>query len=139
MRNVGLKIIKTSVISNFWYLRLGTDKLEIPSTRPIAIAVIPYNLIIRSMKDMTTKTLRHSPEEFASKGSQIYQEQILPKLDKDYDGKIVAIDIETGEFELADTTLAAAAKMFDRTPDAQLWFERIGAQSVHRFNSVYPA
>jgi hypothetical protein len=91
------------------------------------------------MKDMSTHTLRYSPEEFASKGTQIYQEQILPKLDKDCDGKIVAIDIETGEFELADTTLAAAAKMFDRTPDAQLWFERVGAQSVHRFNSVYPA
>ena len=58
-----------------------------------------------------------------------------------------ANDIETGEFELADTTLAAAAKMFvriasaspNRIPDAQLWFERIGARSVHRFNSVYPA
>ncbi len=91
------------------------------------------------MKDMTTNTLRYSPEEFASKGTQIYQEQILPKLGKDCDGKIVAIDIETGEFELADTTLVAAAKMFDRISDAQLWFERIGAQSVHRFNSVYPA
>lgn len=44
---------------------------------------------------------------------------------KDFDDKIVAIDIETGEFELADTTLAAAAKMFDRIPDAQLWFEAI--------------
>ena len=43
------------------------------------------------MKDMSTKTLRHSPEEFASKGTQIYQQQILPKLDKDCDGKIVAI------------------------------------------------
>jgi hypothetical protein len=88
---------------------------------------------------MSTNTLRYSPEEFCSKGTQIYQDRILPKLDKDCDGKIVAIDIETGEFELADTTLAAAAKMFDRIPDAQLWFERIGAQSVHRFNSVYPA
>ena len=62
---------------------------------------------------MSTNTLRYSPEEFASKGTQIYQEQILPKLGKYFDGKIVAIDIETGEFELADTTLAAAAKMFD--------------------------
>jgi hypothetical protein len=49
------------------------------------------------------------------------------------------IDIETGEFELADTTLAAAAKMFDRIPAAQLWFERIGAEGVHKFNAVRPA
>jgi hypothetical protein len=91
------------------------------------------------MKDMSTNTLRYSPEEFATKGTQIYQELILPKLDKDCDGKIVAIDIETGEFELADTTLAAAAKMFVRIPDAQLWFERIGAAGVHKFNAVRPA
>jgi hypothetical protein len=61
-------------------------------------------------KNMSTNTLQYSPEEFASKGTQLYREQILPKIDRAADGKIVAIDIETGEFELADTTLAAAAK-----------------------------
>jgi hypothetical protein len=88
---------------------------------------------------MSTNTSQYRPEDFSAKGSQIYQEQVLPNLSTDCDGKIVAIDIETGEFELADTTLAAAAKMFDRSPDAQLWFERIGAQGVHKFNSVRPA
>jgi hypothetical protein len=51
----------------------------------------------------------YSPEEFATKGSQLYRDLVLPKLNGDCDGKIVAIDIETGEFELADNTLAAAA------------------------------
>jgi hypothetical protein len=88
---------------------------------------------------MSTQTLRYSPEDFCDKGTQIYQEQILPKLNEDCDGKIIAIDIETGEFELADTTLAAANKMFKRIPDAQLWFERIGAAGVHKFNTVRPA
>jgi hypothetical protein len=95
----------------------------------------------------TQHILRYSPEEFAQKGTQIYQQAVLPTLGLEADGKIVALDIETGEFELADTTLAAAAKMFvrvasaspNRLPAAQLWFERVGAQSVHRFNSVYPA
>jgi hypothetical protein len=50
-----------------------------------------------------------------------------------------ANDIETGEFELADNTLAAAAKMFERLPDAQLWFEQSGAEAVHKFHSVRPA
>jgi hypothetical protein len=48
-------------------------------------------------------------------------------------------NIETGEFEVGNTTLAAAAKMFERLPDAQLWFERIGADSVHKFHTVRPA
>jgi hypothetical protein len=113
---------------------------------PLATGVIYLNKY-KFMQNMSTNTLRYSPEEFSVKGTQIYQNQILPNLDRDDDGKTVAIDIETGEFELADTTLAAAAKMFiraasaspSRLPTAQLWFERIGAQSVHRFNSVYPA
>jgi hypothetical protein len=83
--------------------------------------------------------LHYSPEEFAEKGTRFYSQTILPVLGLEADGKIVAIDIETGEFELADTTLAAAAKMFERLPTAQLWFERVGSESVHRFNSVYPA
>jgi hypothetical protein len=29
--------------------------------------------------------------------------------------------------------------MFERIPDAQLWFERIGAAGVHQFHSVRPA
>jgi hypothetical protein len=94
---------------------------------------------MNSQLPSTQHVLRYGPEEFAQKGNQIYQQNVLPTLGVESDGKIVAIDIETGEFELADTTLAAAAKMFDRIPTAQLWFERVGAQSVHRFNSVYPA
>lgn len=96
---------------------------------------------------MNTHQLKYSPEEFATKGSQLYRDLVLPKLSGDCDGKIVAIDIETGEFELAENTLAVAAKMFvraasaspSRIPDAQLWFERIGAEAVHKFHSVIPA
>jgi hypothetical protein len=93
---------------------------------------------INSPASSTQHVLRYSPAEFAEKGTQIYH-HIFSMLGVEADGKIVAIDIETGEFEIADTTLAAAAKMFERLPSAQLWFERVGAQSVHRFNSVYPA
>jgi hypothetical protein len=76
---------------------------------------------------MSINSLKYTPEEFAIKGAQIYGELGLSELKPEYDGKIVAIDIETGQFELADTTLEAAAKMFDRLPNAQLWFERIGS------------
>ena len=34
-------------------------------------------------------------------------------------GKIVAIDIETGIFEVADEILTASDRLFERLPDAQ--------------------
>jgi hypothetical protein len=88
---------------------------------------------------MTIQKSHYTPEEFALRGTQIYQQQVLPTLTAKDDDKIVAIDIETKEFVIEDTTLAAAAQMFDRSPNAQIWFERVGADSVHRFNSVRPA
>jgi hypothetical protein len=88
---------------------------------------------------MSDRLLKYSPEEFATKGSQIYQNAILPHLSADCSGKIVAIDIETGEFAIDDTTLTAAAKVFEHSPNAQLWFERVGSEGVHKFHSVRPA
>ncbi len=48
-------------------------------------------------------------------------------------GKIVAIDIETEEFGVADNTLTASDRLLARCPDAQTWFVRVGHHIVHRF------
>jgi hypothetical protein len=40
--------------------------------------------------NMSTNTLQYSPEEFASKRTQLYQDKVLLKLDRDTNGKIVA-------------------------------------------------
>jgi hypothetical protein len=45
------------------------------------------------------------------------------------------IDIETGNFELADDIMTATHKFLDRCPDSQTWVVIIGHQAVHRFGS----
>jgi hypothetical protein len=50
-------------------------------------------------------------------------------------GKIVAIDIETGAFEIADKSITAVDRLYDRYPDAQPWVIRIGHRAVYRFGS----
>jgi hypothetical protein len=50
-------------------------------------------------------------------------------------GKIVAIDIETGAFEVADTPITATDRLYERYPDAQPWVIRIGCRAVYRFGS----
>jgi hypothetical protein len=45
------------------------------------------------------------------------------------------IDIETGNFELADDIMTATQKFLDRCPDSQTWVVIIGRQAVHRFGS----
>ena len=84
---------------------------------------------------MAVRQPRYSKEEFARRGDEIYESQIRPQVEKGNHGKIVAIDIETGTFELADDTMTAIRKLYERLPDAQPWVIRIGYRAVHRFGA----
>ena len=76
---------------------------------------------------------RYPPEEHARRGTEIYETIVRPKVEAGNTGKIVAIDIETGEYELGETTLEAAERLMARLPDAEIWSERVGFPAVYRF------
>jgi hypothetical protein len=76
---------------------------------------------------------RYSKEDFARRGTEIYERQVRPQVEEGNQGKIVAIDIETGTFEVAEDLLTASDRLLARCPNAQTWFVRIGHRAVHRF------
>jgi len=76
---------------------------------------------------------RYSKEEFARLGKAIYEDRVRSQVEASNHGKIVAIDIETGAFEVADDSLTAAKQLLQRYPDAQIFGIRIGHRAVHRF------
>ena len=84
---------------------------------------------------MAVRQPRYSKEEFAQRGDEIYESQVRSQVEEGNHGKIVAIDIETGAFEVADEILAATGSLFERLPDAQPWIIRIGHRAVHRFGA----
>jgi peptide subunit release factor RF-3 len=84
---------------------------------------------------MKVRQPRYSKEEFARRGDEIYETQVRPQVEESNHGKIVAIDIETGAFEVADEILIATDRLFERIPDAQPWIVRIGYRAVHRFGA----
>lgn len=77
----------------------------------------------------------YSKEEFSQRGDLIYQTQIRSQVEAGNHGKIVAIDIETGAFEVADDTMTATRKFREQFPDSQTWVVRIGYHAVHRFGA----
>lgn len=81
---------------------------------------------------MTIRQPRYSKEEFARRGHEIYESQVRFQVEKGNHGKIVAIDIETGSFEVAHDSLTAAKQLLQRYPDAQIFGIRIGYRAVHR-------
>lgn len=84
---------------------------------------------------MTFRQPRYSKEEFANRGNEIYESQVRQQVEKGNKGRIVAIDIETGAFEVADTPMIAVDSLYERHPDAQPWVIRIGHRAVFRFGS----
>ena len=84
---------------------------------------------------MAIRQPRYSKEEFAQRGDLIYQTQIRPQIEVGNHGKIVAIDIESGDFEVANSTILAVDRLYERKPDAQPWVIRIGHRAVFRFGS----
>ena len=81
---------------------------------------------------MTVRQPRYSKEEFARRGTEIYDRDIRPQVETGYKGKIVAIDIETGAYELGDDVVTTSDRLLARDPDAQIWFVRVGYPAVHR-------
>lgn len=82
---------------------------------------------------------RYSKEEFARRGDEIYKRDVLLKLEPEDEGKIVAIDIETGDYEIDWDELAAADRLDARHSNAQIWLRRVGSRPVRRFRLRFPA
>jgi cyanophycinase-like exopeptidase len=76
---------------------------------------------------------RYSKEDFAQRGDLIYQNQIRPQVEFGNQGKIVAIDIETEDFEVDAREIVACNRLEARHPDAQIWIVRVGSRHVRRF------
>jgi hypothetical protein len=75
---------------------------------------------------------RFSREESTSRGHELY-ERIRPQVEGNHRGQVVAIDLETGTYEVAADTVNAAHHLRARCPDAQTWFVRIGHEALYRF------
>lgn len=76
---------------------------------------------------------RYPKEEFARRGDAIYDQKIRPNLKPRDKGKYVAIDIETGEYEIGKNQMAVVDRLCERIPDAQIWFVRVGYPAVQIF------
>ena len=82
---------------------------------------------------MAVRKRRYPKEEFERRGDEVFERVVHPTLTPGDRGKFVAVDIETGEFELAANELAAGDQLLARIPDAQIWMVRVGSYAVHHF------
>lgn len=84
---------------------------------------------------MTVRQRRYPKEEFARQGNEIYERDIRPLVEADNKGKYIAIDIETGAWEMDPSEIAAGDRLRTRIPDAQTWMMRVGYGYIRRFGA----
>ena len=82
---------------------------------------------------MAVRQPRYSKEEFAQRGDALYESEVRSQVEEGNRGKIVAIDLETGAFEVDASEIAACDRLEARCPDAQIWIVRVGSRHVRRF------
>jgi hypothetical protein len=74
---------------------------------------------------------RFSSEEIEKRGEVLYAESLRPQVEiPENIGRIISIDIETGDHELADDLLTGAMRLLAKHPDAAIHGKRIGYDAV---------
>ena len=77
------------------------------------------------------------PREAAVRmGKEIYERDILPQVEADHFGEYVAIDVETGDWAVADTTRTAVERLRALRPGAvDVLCERVGYRALRSFGA----
>jgi hypothetical protein len=74
----------------------------------------------------------HSPEELARLGGELFDRRVRPTLRPEDDGRFVAIDVVSGEFEIDADDYSAVARLKARVPTADIWLARAGSPTTYR-------
>ena len=84
-------------------------------------------------------TLRRlSADETARLGEEIYERDIRLQLGEDQHGRYVAIDVESGDWAIADAVLLAADDLRAQRPNAtDVWLLRVGYRGLYSFGGQW--
>ena len=74
----------------------------------------------------------HDPERIAQRGADVFDRQVRPALGPHDEGKFVAVDIGTGDYELDEDDFTAVTRLRDRRPSAEVWLGRVGQPAAYR-------
>lgn len=76
---------------------------------------------------------RRTAEEAGILGNEIYERDIKPQVEDAYRGKIVAIDVDSGDYAIGETVSAASKRLGKQSPDADVWSVRVGHRTLRNF------
>ena len=85
---------------------------------------------------MNTSERRHTLEELDRLGEEIFDRRVKPTLRPEDHGKFVAIDVDTGEYEMDEDDYKAVMRLLERIPAADSWLICAGYPTTYRIGAV---
>jgi len=85
---------------------------------------------------MPTTESSRGPEELARLGGEVFDRNVRPSLRPEDDGKFVAVDVVSGEYEIDRDDYAAVTRMRARVPAADVWLARAGSPATCRIGAA---
>ena len=76
----------------------------------------------------------HDRDELARRAKDLYERRIRERVEADAanEGRFVAVDAESGDYEVADDALVASAGLRRRRPEASVYLMRVGRPTAFR-------
>ena len=75
---------------------------------------------------------RYSNAEIADRGQALYDRTLRDKLEPRERGKLLVLDIDTGEYEIDTDDVAAVKRARAKRPDGAFYILRVGYPTVYR-------
>jgi len=91
---------------------------------------------MKQEKTMSTSKSPHTLEELSRLGLEIFERRVRPILRPEDDGHAVAIDVNTGEYELDVDEYTALERLRARCSDADMWLTQVGHPVGYQTRSV---
>ena len=84
---------------------------------------------------MTIHVPHYSKDEAARRGDEIYDRDVRANVEPERNGQVVAIDLDTGAWEVDPDEMTAAHRLEAHHPAAQIWVVRVGSRYLARFGA----
>jgi hypothetical protein len=81
--------------------------------------------------------LHYTMEEIARRGEEIYQQQLRARVEPGNEGKILVLDVDTGDYEIDGDDLAADHRLRSRHPDSVFYGLRIGYPAADKIGGSW--
>ena len=78
-----------------------------------------------------------SKAEVVRRGREIYARILRSRLEPQHDGQFVAIEVDSGDYEVADEALDAARELSLRHPDAVPFIHRVGYPAAYKLGGRF--